>query len=128
MYNNQIMVFLKLLVLTMVQVLGDESAILVGASDDVEYGDAGKPTGRILGAKYSVIADGMKYMPVTVKVPGAVPVITQEEIDAAGGPVRVTFEGFAGRLYLMRGELGLTCKAEKAMIVKEGGTSHVKGN
>lgn len=124
-FNN----FLRVLTLTMVQVFGDTSAILIGVSDDIEYGDDGKPTGRKLGVKYEVIADKMKYLPVTVKVPEAVPIITKEEIEAAGAePVRVTFEGFAGRLYLMRGELGLTCKADKAMIVKEGGTSHVKGN
>lgn len=117
MYNNQIVSFLKVLVLTMVQVFGDTSAILVGVSDDMEYVD-GKATGRKLGVKYEVIADKMKYLPVTVKVPETTPILTKEEIEAAGTePIRVTFEDFTGRLYIMRGELGLTCKADKAVLV-----------
>lgn len=114
---NVIYSFLKVLTLTMPQVFGDTSAILVGVSDDVEYVD-GKPTGRKLGVKYEVVADKMKYLAVTVKVSEAIPIITQEEIETAGAePVRVSFEGFTGKLYIMRGEPGLTCKADKAVLV-----------
>ena len=43
---NTISLLLKILVLTMAQVLGDTKAILVSVSDDVEYGDDNKPTGN----------------------------------------------------------------------------------
>ena len=125
---NTISLLLKILVLTMAQVLGDTKAILVSVSDDVEYGDDNKPTGKVLGVKYGVVCPAVRYMPLTVKVPALAPIITQEQIDAATDPIWITFDGFVGRLYQMRGELGITCKADKATLVRDGGTNHVKGS
>lgn len=125
---NTISLLLKALVLTMVQVLGDTKAILVSVSDDVEYGENNKPTGKVLGVKYGVVCPAVRYMPLTVKVPTLAPIITQDQIDAATDPIWITFDGFVGRLYLMRGELGITCKADKTTLVRDGGTNHVKGS
>ena len=123
---NAISMLLRVLVLTMVQVLGDTKAILVSVSDDVEYGEDNKPTGKVLGVKYGIVCPAVRYMPLTVKVPSLAPIITQEQIDAATDPVWITFDQFAGRLYLMRGELGITCKADKAILVRDGGKGHDK--
>lgn len=110
---------IKALVLTKAQVLGDDKAILVSVSDDMEYVND-KPTGKRLGTKYSVVCPKAKFMAVTVKVPDAVPAVTQEALDAAAAtdtPIWITFEGFSGRLYTMHGEVGVTCKADKAVLV-----------
>lgn len=116
---NTLNFLLKVLTLTMVQVLGDTKAILVSISDDVEYGDDNKPTGKVLGVKYGIVCPAIRYMPLTVKVPALAPIITQEQIDATSDPIWISFEGFVGRLYQMRGELGLTCKATKAILALE---------
>ena len=123
---NAISMLLRVLVLTMVQVLGDTKAILVSVSDDVEYGEDNKPTGKVLGVKYGGVCPAVRYMPLTVKVPALAPIITQEQIDAATDPIWITFDQFVGRLYLMRGELGITCKADKAILVRDGGKGHDK--
>lgn len=118
---SKLNVFLKLLVLTMVQVFGDTKAILIATSDDVEYVD-GKSTGRVRGTKYDVVCPAMRYMGVTVKVPLPA-VISQEQIDSAastGTQIWITFEGFKGRLYIMDGNLGLSCKADSASVVQTG--------
>ena len=119
---SMISLLLKVLVLTMVQVLGDTKAILVSVSDDVEYGEDNKPTGKVLGVKYGIVCPAVRYMPLTVKVPALAPIVTQEQIDAATDPIWITFDGFTGRLYQMRGELGITCKADKAIQI---GRAHV---
>lgn len=123
---NTLSMLLRILVLTMVQVLGDTKAILVSVSDDVEYGEDNKPTGKVLGVKYGIVCPAVRYMPLTVKVPALAPIITQEQIDAATDPIWITFDQFVGRLYLMRGELGITCKADKAILVRDGGKGHDK--
>lgn len=122
--------FLRVLILSMVQVLGDTKAILVAVSDDIEY-VAGKATDKVIGTKYEVVCPSMKYMTATIKVPSSA-IIRQDQIDAAasaGTQIWVTFEGFAGRLYQMNGELGVSCKAEKATIVSDaGGKTHEKNS
>ena len=111
--------FIKLLVLTMIQVFGDNKAIVVSVASDAEYDTDGKATGRVNGMKYEVVCPKMKYLSLVVKVPVLTPVITQEQIDASPEPIWITFDGFTARLYQMRGELGLTCKASKAIIVTD---------
>lgn len=123
---NTLSKLLRVLTLAMVQVLGDTKAILVSVSDDVEYGEDSKPTGKVLGVKYGVVCPAVRYMPLTVKVPTLAPIITQEQIDATAEPIWITFDGFIGRLYQMRGELGITCKADKAILVRDGGKGHDK--
>lgn len=108
--------FLRLLILTMIQVFGADHAILTSVSDDMEYVD-GKSTGKRFGTKYNVVCPKMQYLAVTVKVPDPVPIVAQETLDCADEPVLITFEGFAARLYSIRGEIGITCKADKAVLV-----------
>lgn len=110
----------------MAQVCGEEKAILISISEDKEYDSNNKPTGKIIGTKYSVVCPKRQYATVTVKVPDLVPVITQEALDGADNPVWITFDGFSGRLYQMNGDIGITCRAEKAILVKDGGKGHEK--
>ena len=116
---------LKAIILTMAQAFGDSKAILAAVADDVEYGKDHRPTGNVLGTKYSIVCPNRQYMAFTVKVPGK-PVVTQEQLDAATEPVWVTFEGFQGTFYVMEGVVGISCKAEKAVLVPAGGSGHEK--
>ncbi|WNX85942.1 hypothetical protein RWV98_06650 [Agathobaculum sp. NTUH-O15-33] len=120
---NAINVFIKLLILTMFQVFGADYAILTSVSDDMEYVD-GKSTGKKLGTKYNVVCPKMQYLTVTVKVPNADPIVAQEVLDSADEPVLITFEGFTARLYSIRGEIGLTCKADKAVLFDTKAVAH----
>lgn len=114
---NDIKIFLKFLVATMIQLFGDEKAILTAVSEDREYDKSNNPTDKVLGTKYTVACPKRQYKTLTVKVPELVPVITQEALDNAEAPIWITFEGLAGRIYQMDGKLGITCKADKAVLV-----------
>lgn len=52
---------LRVLVLTMVQVLGDTKAILVSVSDDVEYGEDNKPIVTVIKANRYRFSYGRKW-------------------------------------------------------------------
>lgn len=108
---------LKTIILTMIQTFGDCKAILAAVSDDMEYKDH-KSTGNRLGTRYSIVCPNRQYMAFTVKVPGE-PIVTQEQLDSATEPVWVTFEGFQGTFYVIEGNVGISCKADKAAIVAE---------
>lgn len=123
---NSFNTFMKLLVLTMSQVFGADHAIVTSVADDMEFVD-GKPTGKKLGTKYNVVCPKMQYLAATVKIPASDAIISQETLDTADEPVLITFEGFAARLYSIRGEMGLTCRADKAVLVPKGGKAHEKG-
>ena len=117
--------FLKGLALTMSQVLGSDCAILTDVSADMEHVD-GKATGKQFGTKYTVVCPGAKYFEVVVKVPDMVPVITQEALDTAANPVFITFEGFVGHIYAVNDNMGVTCRADKAVLVSGRGKGHEK--
>ena len=108
---------LKMIVLTMVQVFGDDKAILTSVADDLEYGSDNKPTGRVLGTRYGVVCPKRKYAALTVKVPGLPPVITQAEIDNSEDPIWISFDSYVGKIFSMNGEIGISSKADKAMLV-----------
>ncbi|MDO4269803.1 MAG: hypothetical protein Q4C72_02665 [Eubacteriales bacterium] len=119
---------IKFIVLTFLQIAGDSKALLAAVEDDNEFVD-GKATGKRLGTKYTCVAMKNQGYRFVVKIPGAAPIITQDELAASEVPVWVSFEGFQGRFYRLRGQIeyGLTCKAEKAVLVQEGGKSREKG-
>lgn len=114
---NNCRIILKMLVVTMVQLFGDEKVILTAVGEDREYDKNNNATDKVLGTKYTVACPKRQYETVAVKVPNSVPIITQEALDNAEGPVWITFEGFAGRIYQMDGKVGVTCKADKAVLV-----------
>ena len=118
---------IKMIIVTLMQIAGDSKALLAAVEDDNEFVD-GKATGKRLGTKYTCVALKNQGYRFVVKIPGAAPVITQDELSASDAPVWITFEGFQGRFYRLRGQAdyGLTCKADKAMLVPEGGKAHAK--
>ena len=126
--KKMISTLFKAIALSMIQVMGDNKAILVSVADDLEYGDDNKPTGKVLGTKYEVICSKMKYIPLTVKVSTLPPIISQEQIDTATDPIWITFDGFAAHFYEMRGEIGISCKATKATLVHTEANKYEKNN
>ncbi len=110
------LVLLRSIVLSIIDVFGKDVVKVVEVSLDREFKD-GKPTGNITGTKYVAVAENRGYDRVTVKVP-AQPIVTQEEIDKAGGAVQMKFSGFKGTFYFMNETVGLSCKADSASLVK----------
>ena len=98
------------------QLMGDNKVMLLNSNKNMEYDKEGNPTGKQLGYKLTVVCPARAYEKLTVKVPEA-PAITPEELAAATSPIWVAFEGFNARAYIMRGELGFTCSADRAVIV-----------
>ena len=98
-------------------IFGKEVVKVVEVSADREFKD-GKPTGNTIGTKYVAVAENRGYDRVTIKVPAA-PVTTQEELDKAGA-ISMKFEGFRGSFYFMNGQIGLSIKADAAVVVKGG--------
>lgn len=116
MKTNVVLALLRAVVLGLVDVFGSEQGILVSVADDKEYVD-GNPTGKVLGTKYTVVLPQRQYDSVTVKVPGT-RIVTQENIEKAGGSLPITFKGFKGTFYFMNGSIGLSCKADAAVLVE----------
>lgn len=109
----------RLIVLTMLQVMGGTTGILTEVAEDLEYDkNTNRPTGKSNGTKYSVACPARQYMTINVKVPSG-PIITKEELEAATEPIYITFEGFEGRFYNIDNNIGLSCRADKAAIVAD---------
>ena len=93
---------------------------LVLKADDVqEYGPDGKPTGRIVGKKYTAIFKDNGYEKVLVKIPNTSNVITAEELQAANGEIPVIFENLQGKIYrTANGEYAISCTATDVKVQK----------
>lgn len=114
---KNVSVVMKRLTLTMDQLFAANKVILTAVGKDREYDQDNHPTDKVLGSKYTIVCPELQYISFNVKVPNSDPIITQDELDQAGGPIWITFENFVGRFYQMRGETGITCKADKAVLV-----------
>ena len=114
---KNLLIMLRSIVLTVVDVFGEETVKVVEVAEDKEYKD-GKPTGNVLGSKYTCIIPTRGYDRVVVKVPSS-PIFTQEDLDKVGA-LPVKFSGFKASFYIMNGNLGLSCKAESVAAVKAG--------
>ena len=78
----------------------------------------GKPSENIAGYKYNVVCPANKYEPLAVKIRQSQPTITNEEIDAAGGSIKVTFVGFEGKFYrTSNGDYAFTAKADRLEVI-----------
>lgn len=101
------------------QILGNQTgtAILLAVADLPEYID-GKSTGNIIGQKYHIVATDNGYEKLIVKVKGAKPIITNEQIQQKGGQVKITIKGLSGRFYRNNnGELALSCSADSVEVI-----------
>ena len=99
------------------QVANSEEVILIGVIPFKDYID-GKPSENIAGYKYNVVCPANKYDPLAVKIRQSQPTITNEEIDAAGGSIKVTFVGFEGKFYrTSNGDYAFTAKADSMEVL-----------
>jgi hypothetical protein len=100
--------------LTVEQVLGSESVILLGSKPWREFDDKTKKyTDRVLGTIYTVACPKIKYEHIDVKVSDKDPLCSNERLNDIGHEIWVTFEGFVGTLYIDRkSHINISCKAE----------------
>ena len=99
------------------QVANSEEVILIGVIPFKDYID-GKPSENIAGYKYNVVCPANKYEPLAVKIRQSQPTITNEQIEAAGGSIKVTFVGFEGKFYrTSNGDYAFTAKADRLEVI-----------
>jgi hypothetical protein len=92
------MISINQIVINLQQVAKGDQLILVGVKPTKEFKD-GKQTERIIGYSYSVVFPQNRYEAAVIKVDETKPVITQEELEAKGGSVKVKIKNFEGRFY-----------------------------
>ena len=105
--------------LTAEQISGNENGecVLLSVSPLEEYVD-GKPSGKVVGQKYHIVCPNNKYEKFIVKIKGK-PTITNDQIQQAGGQVRVIFDNLTGKFYRTNsGEYALSCNADSAEVIK----------
>lgn len=105
--------------LTGKQVLGSDSAILLGVKEYSEWKDGVK--GERQGTAYSVLAlGGDDPCIVSVKVPDDAPLVTQAVLEVQNAKrdfIELTFTGFTARTYMDKaGKMALSCKADRAEL------------
>lgn len=104
-------------IFSLLQVAGSEQVLLTGCLPIKDFVD-GKPTDKIIGYRYTLVAPQNKYESFTVKVEQASPAISPEELEAKGGTVKVKIKGFQGRFYRDRNkEYQFTAKAESVEVI-----------
>lgn len=93
---------LRDIVMTDVQVMGSDRAILAQIIENFEY-ENGKKTDKKNGYKYRVACYCKNFEIITVKIDSLTPIsITQSELEERNSQqdfVYVTFEGFEGKLW-----------------------------
>ena len=105
--------------LTVSQICGNDEGecVLLSVSPLEEYID-GKPSGKVVGQKYHIVCPNNKYEKFIVKIKGK-QMITNDQIQQAGGQVRVIFENLTGKFYRTNsGEYALSCNADSAEVIK----------
>ncbi len=107
------------ILITLLQVAKSNEVLLTGLNPFREYID-GKPSETIAGYKYTVVCPANKFESFSVKIFQATPTITNEQIEAAGGSIKVTFKGFEGKFYRdsRSGEYLFTAKATEVEVLK----------
>lgn len=93
------------IILTSEQISGnaDGSAIITGISAGYEYAE-GKRTDNVTHMKIEAVFPANKFEKVIVKVKEMPLKITKEQLEKAGGQVKVKFKNLTGRFY--RGNSG----------------------
>ena len=113
------MSFITSLILTTSQISGNDAGecVLLSVSPLEEYVE-GKPSGKVVGQKYHIVCPDRQYEKFIVKIKGK-PMITNDQIQQAGGQVRVIFENLTGKFYRTNsGEYALSCNADSAEVIK----------
>ncbi len=103
---------------SLLMVAKSEEVLVTEATPFKDYTD-GKPSENIAGYKYNVVCPTNKYEPLAVKIRQSQPTITNEQIEAAGGAIKVTFVGFEGKFYrTSNGDYAFTAKADRLEVVQ----------
>lgn len=101
------------IILTTSQISGNENGecVLLSVSPLEEYVD-GKPNGKVVGQKYHIVCPSNQYEKFVVKVKGK-PSITNDQIQQAGGQLKVVFDNLTGKFYRTNsGEYAVSCSAD----------------
>lgn len=91
--------------------------IVTGVRNAYEYKD-GERTDKVIGLKVDVVLEKNNYDNLTVTVSNPVDTVSAV-LEAADGPVHVTFEGFTARAYVMNGRGDVSAKATAVHVVKD---------
>ncbi len=103
---------------SLLMVAKTEEVLVTKVTPFKDYID-GKPSENIAGYKYTVVCPANKYESFTVKIRESQPTITNEKIEAAGGSIKGTFNGFEGKFYRTNnGEYAFTAKAEELEVLE----------
>ena len=106
-------------IFSQLQVAKSNEVLVTDVKPYKDYVD-GKPSENIAGVKYTALCPANKFESITVKVAQAVPTITTEMLEAAGGSIKATFKGFEGKFYRdsRSGEYLFTAKATEVEVLK----------
>lgn len=97
----------------------------VGVSPAMAY-ENGQRTDKQVGLKIRTVLPNLSYETLTVTVSSTVdPVSAALERADADHPVRVTFDGFVGRFYVLNGKGGISAKATAVRVVQPPDTGDV---
>lgn len=107
------------IIFTLPQIAKSTEVLITEVKPYKDYVD-GKPSENIAGFKYTAVCPSNKFESFTVKVAQAVPTVTTEMLEVAGGSIKVTFKGFEGKFYRdsRSGEYLFTAKATEVEVLK----------
>ena len=109
---------LKTINLSFFALAHSENALLTGVKEDYRY-ENNKRVEQI-GTRYEVVLPQNKYQQINVKTTHFSPIVSNEEITAAGGAIPVRLKNFSASIYRIDNNYGVTCKADDVEIVKAG--------
>lgn len=111
MYNRNIR-------LTFLELTKDDSALLNLVSDVYAY-ENGKRTDKRIATKYTMVLPKCGFDTLDIKVKEDSPSITMEEIEAAGGTLKVKPIGFVATFYVTKtNQVGISAHAERMEVIK----------
>ena len=85
---------------------------LLKINDLLDYDNEGKPTGRVIGKKLTMVFEDNEFEKLVVKVSNTSDVITEEELQAENGKIPIILENLAGKFYrTAKGDYAISCTA-----------------
>lgn len=103
--------------LTQETVSNNGDFIATGVFPAMAY-ENGQRTDRQVGIKVRVVIPNLGYEQLTVTVASTLDPVSEALKRAdADHPVRVTFDGFVGRFYVLQGKGGISAKADAVRVV-----------
>lgn len=105
------MIKIEKMTFTLQQIANSNEVLLTDIKPFKQYID-GKASDNIIGYTYVCVCPGNKYQEIIIKVEQANPLMSQDELEAKGGCIKVKPKSFEGRFYRTKsGEYALSCKA-----------------